>query len=74
MGKYESLIKEKRDEFILVNINKNKDEVFLKEWQEKFDDSKQVYSKSAQLIGDILMTLHPDWSFVDNDYCEFVYV
>lgn len=48
--------------------------MFLKEWQEKFDDSKQVYSKSAQLIGDILMTLHPDWSFVDNDYCEFVYV
>lgn len=74
LGKYESLIKEKRDEFILVNTNKNKDEVFLKEWQEKFDDSKQVYSKSAQLIGDILMTLHPDWSYVDNDYCEFVYV
>lgn len=20
------------------------------------------------------MTLHPDWSYVDNDYCEFVYV
>ena len=74
LGKYESLIKEKRDEFILVNANKNADEVFLKEWQEKFDDSKQVYSKSAQLIGDILITLHPEWSFVDNDYCEFVYV
>ena len=74
LEKYESLIKEKRDEFILENTYKNEDEVFLKEWQEKFDDSKQVYSKSAQLIGDILITLHPNWTFVNNDYCEFVYV
>lgn len=74
LRKYESLIKEKRDEFILVNTDNNMDEAFLKEWREKFDDSKQVYSKSAQLIRDILITLHPDWSFVDNDYCEFVYV
>ena len=74
LGKYESLIIEKRDRFIIVNPEKNEDEVFLKEWQEKFEDSKQVYSKSAQLIGDILIKLHPDWTFVDNDYCEFVYV
>lgn len=74
LEKYESLIKEKRDEFILENTDKNEDEVFLKEWQDKFDDSKQVYSKSAQLIRDILTRLHPDWSFVDNDYCKFVYV
>lgn len=74
LGKYESLIKEKRDEFIFINPNKNEDEVFLKEWQQKFDDSKQVYSKSAQLIRDILTRTHPDWSFIDDDYCEFVYV
>lgn len=74
LRKYESLIKEKRDKFIKLNPEKNEDEVFLKEWQERFDDSKQVYSKSAQLIRDILITLHPDWTFVDDDYCEFVYV
>lgn len=74
LEKYESIIKLKQDKFFLTYANKNKDEVFLKEWKEKFDNSKQVYSKSVQLIGDILKFLHPDWSFVDTDYCEFVYV
>lgn len=74
LEKYELIIKEKRDEFILLNENKNKDEAFLKEWSEKIDDSKQVYEKSARIIRDILVSLHPDWSFIDDDYCNFVYV
>lgn len=70
LERYESLIKEKRDKTIFTN----KDEGFLKVWKEKFDDSKQVYLKSTQLIRNILTFIHPEWTFVDNDYCEFVYV
>lgn len=74
LEEYEALIKSKQDDFAFKNGNKNKDEAFLKAWEDRFDNSNQVCTKSTHLITDILWYIHPDWSFVDDDYCGFVYV
>lgn len=51
----------------------DEDKCILAEWSEKYDNSKAVRIKCVEIIKLIICKEHPEWSFADLEYCDFVY-
>ena len=66
-------IKDRRQAYLDANPNGIEDRCFVEEWPTKFDDIKEVKRQGVQLIKDIVSMEHPEWTFVDDKYCGFLY-
>lgn len=70
---YESEINSRKAKFKDNNPTLNEDKCILGEWIEKYDDSKSVRTKCVDTIKLIISKEHPEWTFADLEYCDFVY-
>lgn len=59
--------------FLTSHSGKKEDEMFVKEWPQKFNDSRAIRDQGIQIIKAIIMNLHSDWTFADDKYCGFLY-
>lgn len=63
----------KKGLFLTSHPGKKEDEMFVKEWPQKFNDSRAIRDQGIQIIKAIIMNLHSDWTFADDKYCGFLY-
>ena len=49
------------------------DKCFVEVWPIKFDDIREVKKQGVQIIKDIIMSVHPEWTFANDRYCAFLY-
>ena len=66
-------IKDRRQIYLDANPNGIEDRCFVEEWPTKFDDVKEVKMQGVQLIKEIVAMANPEWTFVDDKYCGFLY-
>lgn len=70
---YESEINSKKTKFKTDNPKLDDDKCILAEWSKKYDNSEAVRIESVEIIKQIITHEHPEWSFADLEYCDFVY-
>ena len=49
------------------------DRCFVEEWPIKFNDINEVKKQGIQIIKDIIFAVHPEWTFANEKYCDFLY-
>lgn len=66
-------IENRKHIYLSANPDGVEDRCFVEEWPIKFDDIKEVKKQGVQLIKDILVMVHPEWTYADDKYCGFLY-
>ena len=66
-------INKKVNEFKKTNTTAKIDEVFVEEYEEHFDNIKQIRESAYEVIINILDIKCKKYTFVDHDYAAFVY-
>lgn len=59
--------------FLASNPAGAEDKCFVEMWPIKFDDIREVKKQGVQIIKDIIMLVHPEWTFANDRYCSFLY-
>lgn len=47
---------------------KSEDKIYVDEWSDKFNNSREVKEKGVQIIKDIIMAVQPNWTFADDKW------
>lgn len=66
-------IDSRKQRYFASNPNGVEDKCFVEEWPIKFDDINEVKKQGIQIIKDIISVVHPEWTFADDKYCDFLY-
>ncbi|WP_432748343.1 ABC-three component system protein [Pectinatus frisingensis] len=67
---YKNVIEKKIDK---VDVTTSYDSVYVRVYDEKFDNIKEIRQKVYEVVVDILRIKCPDYTFVDIDYAALVY-
>lgn len=70
---YKSIIEKKIETFKRDNPLQDNDEAFLRVYDEKYDNTKEIRLKAYEVIVEILKIERPNYTFVDDDYAALVY-
>lgn len=70
---YKSILENKIDIINKDNTLLNDDEAFLRVYEEKYDNTKEIRIKAYEVIVEILNIKRPGYTFVDVDYAALVY-
>lgn len=73
LGNYRNKIKQKVSAFKRNNKSANDDEAFLTVYKKKFNNIKEIKRESIEEINKILSLTRTQYTFLNKEYCEYVY-